>query len=142
MLTGLKVSSLVYKRVFHRPIQRGQTPWNINFDGLEIATDTAQGVDNKNGLICLVICLLPELRSLRCNKWLIYCIFYWWQQKVSHSLGKIFKWTWKILMCSFRNGMDNTPRGYRLWNIEGRNIKKAAKSPKMPKFWIFKGWAQ
>ena len=31
-----------------------------------------------------------------------FCIFCWWQQKINHSLGKIFKCVWKILFSSFR----------------------------------------
>ena len=42
------------------------------------------------------------LWSLKCQKWLIFCIFCWWKQKISHRLGKFFKGTWKILLKSFR----------------------------------------
>ena len=79
----------------------------LNFEGLEmqkwnIPTDRAQRADGKNGVICLVSCLLPKLWSLKCQKWLIFCIFCWCQQKISHSLDKIFTCIWKILYSSLR----------------------------------------
>ena len=43
-----------------------------------------------------------ELWSLKCQKWLIFCIFYWCQQIISHGLEKIFTCIWKILNSSFR----------------------------------------
>ena len=46
--------------------------------------------------------MLPELWSLKCQKWLIFCIFCWCQQKIRHSLEKIFACIWKILFSSFR----------------------------------------
>ena len=69
--------------------------WNI-------PTDKAQRVNGKNGIICLVIiCLFPELWSLKCQKWLIFCIFCWCQQN-SHSFDIIFTCIWKILFNSLR----------------------------------------
>ena len=47
------------------------------------------------------LCLLPELWSLKCQKWLILCTFCWIQQKISPSLGKIFKCIWKVLLGPF-----------------------------------------
>ena len=46
--------------------------------------------------------MLSELWSLKCQKWLIFCIFYWFQQIISHNLEKIFSCIWKILFSSFR----------------------------------------
>ena len=34
-------------------------------------------------------CLLRELWSLKCQKWLLFCIFCRWLEKISHSLDKI-----------------------------------------------------
>ena len=48
------------------------------------------------------LCLLPELWSVKCQKWLILCTFCWIQQKISPSLGKIFKCIWKDLLGPFR----------------------------------------
>ena len=50
----------------------------------------------------LISCLLSELWSLKCQKWSVFIIFCWWQQKTTHSLGEIFKCIWKILFRSFR----------------------------------------
>ena len=87
-------------------MQKGY-PMELNFEGLEtnkwnIPKDRAQKLDEKNGVICLVIMFTPRLCLLKCQKWLIFCSFYWWQQKISHSLGKRFECIWKILFSSFR----------------------------------------
>ena len=64
-----------------------------DFEGLEmqnqnISTDRTQWIDNKSGLICLVLFsfwfMVIEIEF-------IFCIFSWRQQKTSHSLGKLFK---------------------------------------------------
>ena len=34
-------------------------------------------------------CLLTELQTLECKKWLIFLVFCCWHQKINHSLGKI-----------------------------------------------------
>ena len=59
------------------------------------------------------------------------CIFCWWQQKISYSLGNLFKCTWKILLSSFSKWY----MVYRLWgyhplDIIGRVIKKLFESAK------------
>ena len=46
----------------------------LNFKGLEmhewnVPTDRAQTVDEKNGVICLVVFVI---RSLKCQKWLFF----------------------------------------------------------------------
>ena len=46
--------------------------------------------------------LLLKLWSLECQKLLIFCIFCWCQQKISHNFHKIFTWIWKILCSSLR----------------------------------------
>ena len=48
------------------------------------------------------LCLLSELWSLRCQKWLISCTFCWIQQNIISSLGKIFKCICKVLFGPFR----------------------------------------
>ena len=55
--------------------------------------------------------LLPELWSLECQKWLILCTFCWKQQKISPSLGKIFRCIWKVLFSPVR-------KCYGLWSSE------------------------
>ena len=68
--------------------------WNI-------PADRAQRVDDKMRSF-VVSLLFPELCSQKCQKGLIFGVFCWWQQKISHSMGKIFRWIWKILSSSFR----------------------------------------
>ena len=48
------------------------------------------------------LCLLPELWSLKCQKWLILCICCWIQQNISSSLDKIFKCICKVSFGPFR----------------------------------------
>ena len=48
------------------------------------------------------LCLLPELCSLKCQKWLILCTFCWIQQNISSSLGKMFKCICKVSFGPFR----------------------------------------
>ena len=48
------------------------------------------------------ICLLPELWSLKYQKWPILCTFCWIQQNISSGLGKKFKCICKVLFGPFR----------------------------------------
>ena len=52
----------------------------LNFEGLEmqklnILTDRVEGVDEKNGFICLVISLSSTVMAIKMSQWLIFCIF-------------------------------------------------------------------
>ena len=47
-------------------------------------------------------CLIPELKSLKCQKQQILCTFCWIEQNISSNLGKIFKFICKVLFGSFR----------------------------------------
>ena len=64
----------------------------------------------KMGSFVCLSCLLLKLWSWKCQKWLIYCTFCWWQQSVSHCLGIIFRCIWMILFSSFRKcyGLSNS----------------------------------
>ena len=71
MSTGLKVSSLSPKYVFYRPEHNAQEGYHgigilKVFKCINIPTERAQNVDQKNGVSCLVIIfsLLPKLWSL------------------------------------------------------------------------------
>ena len=61
MLTGLKVSPLARKCVFYKPEHNAKGgSHELNFDGLKmqkwnIPMDRTQRVDEKNGVICLVM---------------------------------------------------------------------------------------
>ena len=79
----------------------------LNFEVLEIQkwnilTDRTQRTYEKKWVICLFIMFTPRVLSFKCQKWLIFCIFCWEQQKISHSLKKVLKCIWKILFSSFR----------------------------------------
>ena len=52
-------------------------------------------------LLVSLSCLPLDSWSLKCQKWFIF-VFFWWQHKISHNLGKLFKCIWKILFNSFR----------------------------------------
>ena len=69
--------------------------WNI-------PTNRAQRVDKKMGSFVYLSCFFPEVMVIKCQKWIIFCIFYCCQQKISHSSEKIFTCIWKILLSSFR----------------------------------------
>ena len=60
-------------------MQRGN-PMELNFEGLEmqklnILADRVEGVDKKNGFICLVISLSSTVMVIKMSQWLIFCIF-------------------------------------------------------------------
>ena len=65
----------------------------------------------------LLSCLHLELWSLRCHKWLIFCFFSWCQQKISHTMDKLFMCIWKILFSSLRKCyglLDINPWRYKV----------------------------
>ena len=62
--------------------------------------DTAQRVDNKNGIICLFIIFTPRVMVIKMSKMDLFCIFCRWH--ISHSLGKMIKCIRKILVSFFR----------------------------------------
>ena len=87
-------------------IMQKEYPMELNFESLEmqklnISIDIVQRVNGKNGVICLVIMFDPSVTITKMSQMAHFCIFYWWQQNISHSLCKIFKCTWTILLnCS------------------------------------------
>ena len=56
--------------------------------------------DEKNGVIRLVL-FTTKVMVIRMSKMALLCTFCWTQQKISPSLGKKFKWIWKVLFSSF-----------------------------------------
>ena len=66
--------------------------WNI-------LTDIAQRVDEKNGIICLVIMLTPRIIVIKMSKKFVFSAD---DSKESVSLGEILKCIWKISFDSFR----------------------------------------
>ena len=70
--------------------------------------------------------LLPELWSLKCQKWLIFCISCWWSKTsvtVWANYSSAPKRSYWVLS---ENGMVNRLWSYRSWDIKDRNIKKTA----------------
>ena len=63
---------------------QSRDPMELNFEGLEtqkwnVPTDWAQKVDEKTGVICLVI-MFPSRNMVA--EMSFFCIFCWWQQKL------------------------------------------------------------
>ena len=74
MLTDLKMFSLACET------RTDQSPIELNFEDFEIQklnipTDRAQKVYQKNGFICLVVMFKSRVMVFKCQKWLIFCIF-------------------------------------------------------------------
>ena len=108
MLTGLKESSLACKCVFYRPERnpKGEPHgiefwrfWNAEIQYTNGYTSKSRW--KKMELLVSLSCLPLDSWSLKCQKWFIF-VFFWWQHKISHNLGKLFKCIWKILFNSFR----------------------------------------
>ena len=95
--TGLEISSLACKYVFYRLKHKFE---DLEMQKWNIPKDWTQRVDEKNGIICLVIFLTPGVMFIKMSKMAHFCIFCWSQQNISHSLGKTFMCTWKILLSS------------------------------------------
>ena len=96
MLIGLKVSSLVENCAFYRSELTGKWgPHGTEIKFLKFKTEIYQRIELKKQMrkmgSFVQLCLLPELWSLKCQKWLFLCTFCWIQQKISPNLGKIFK---------------------------------------------------
>ena len=109
MLAGLKVPSLACKCVFYRPEHNakggmGGEGMELNFEGLEIQkwnmpTDRAQRVDDKNGVICLVIMYTPGVMVIKMSK-MAHLLMP--AKTQSQCLDKMFTCIWKILFSSIR----------------------------------------
>ena len=68
--------------------------WNIPMD-------RDQNVDDKNGVVRLIM-FSAGVMVIKMSKMAHFCIFCWWQQKISHSLDKIFTCIKKILFSFFK----------------------------------------
>ena len=58
---------------------KGWTPWNWALD----MKDRTRRLEHE--VICVFIMYTHRVMVIEMQKWLIFCIFYWWQQKGSHS---------------------------------------------------------
>ena len=86
-------------------IMQSGDPKELKLKGLEMQnwnkpTDRTQRVDEKTGSFVLLSCLLLKLWSLKCQKWFIFCILYWCQQKIVTVRRKYLRA--KCLFSSFR----------------------------------------
>ena len=85
MLTALIVPSLACKYVFYRPEHNAKGfPMKLILQNWNIPTDWPQRVDEN---------IYFQSYGYYNGS---FCTFCWWQEKLSHSLGKIFKCIWKI----------------------------------------------
>ena len=105
MLTGLKVLSLVRKCVFYRQeLTENSGPHGTETKFLKFKTEMYQRIELKEYMrkmgSFVQSCLLPDLWSLKRQKWLD--TFCWMQQKISSSLGILFKCICKVLLGLFR----------------------------------------
>ena len=76
MLAGLKLSSLTCKCVFYRPeLNPKRDPTGLKALKGNMSTDRAQRVDEKNGVICLVIVLTPTVIFFKMSRIAIFLYF-------------------------------------------------------------------
>ena len=89
----------------------------------------AESADAKNEVICLIV-FTPRVIVIKMSKMAHFSVFSADDsKKISQSLGKIFKCTWKILLNSFKK---------MIWFIGfGVTVHKSTKN--IPKSCIFKG---
>ena len=93
------------KCVFYNPTHNasGGSPWNLiwTFWNAKMKSTNwrAQRVDEKNGIICLVIMFTPRIIVIKISKNVIFSAD---DSKESVSLGEILKCIWKISFDSFR----------------------------------------
>ena len=106
MLTGLKVSPLPSKYLLKRSEHNAK--WE------SIPTNRAQKVDEKNETFVKLLCLLRELRSLKCSKWPIFTQTLFTQTKAFHVLSCL------IFVSSVFITMHGT--SWSLWDRKGAHF--------------------
>ena len=106
MLTGLKVSPLSSKYLLKRSEHNAK--WE------SIPTNRAQKVDEKNETFVKLLCLLPELWSLKCSKWPIFTQTRFTQTKAFHVLS------WLIFVSRVFITMHVT--SWSLWDRKGAHF--------------------
>ena len=137
MLIGLKMSVLTCIHVFYRPgynIKWGLhgiecwRSWNAEMKKIN---DRTQRVEEKSGVICLVIMLTPRVTNIKMSQ-MAHCFVF-----SANGSKKIVRIRTKYLSAPKRtycvlseNGIVNILWRYRLWEIRGRNIRKTTKSVK------------
>ena len=75
----------------------------------KVPTDRNQRVDDKNGVICLVIMFTSWVIVIKMSKMILFCTFCWWQQKLVtfKTLDKIFKCKQRTFLSFSRNWYAN-----------------------------------
>ena len=101
--------------------------------------DRAQRLDEKNGVICLVIMFTSRVIVIKMSKMDHFLYFLLMTATVSYSLGKYWSAAETSYWVSSENGKFNRLWSYRLWNNEGRNIIKTAESVKNTETLYFQG---
>ena len=100
MLTAFKVSSLASKCLFYR----SEHSTKEGLHGIEFwrSSNAEMKLTNRKSSKSSWEKWCHLLRSLKSHNWFIF----WWQPKMSHSLGKVFVCNWMILLISFRKWYD------------------------------------
>ena len=99
--------------------------WNIPTHRVD--EKNAQRINEKNGIICLVVMLTPRVKVIKMSK-KAHCLSF--QQKIGHSLSKIFKASERSYGILSKNGIVIMFRSYSSWDIERRNIKNLSSEEK------------
>ena len=106
MSTGLKILFFLCKCVYYRPQHnaKGDT-MERNFEGLEIQkwnkpTERAKTVNEGNGVICLVLMFTLGVKHIKMLK-MVHVLYFMLITAKNHSLGKVFKFIFKIVSSSF-----------------------------------------
>ena len=94
-----------------------------------IADFQAQRVDEKNGVICLVM-FIPRVMVVKMSKMVCFLYFLLMSDKLVTVWAKYSSDPEKSSWLHSKNGMVNKLWSYRSWGIEGRSIKKTAGSAK------------
>ena len=124
MLITFKVSSLACKCLFYRSEHRTKE----RLHGIEFwrSSNAAMKSTNRKSSKSSWEKWCHLLQSLKPHNWFIF----WWQPKMSNSLGKVFVCNWMILIWS-----DHS------WDIERKNIRKTAEPAKNTEILYFQGLA-
>ena len=105
MLTGLKMSSWQINVHFYRleqNIMQWKSPMELNLNQRNIPMDKIQKRRwEKWDHLSIYHVYTQSYGYENVASGSFFCILCWWQQKTSHSLGKIFKCIWKISFSSF-----------------------------------------
>ena len=116
---------------------QNRDPMELNFEVLEmqkwnipthrVDEKNAQRINEKNRIICLVVMLTPRVKVIKMSK-KAHCLSF--QQKIGHSLSKIFKASERSYGILSKNGIVIMFRSYSSWDIERRNIKNLSSEEK------------